>query len=89
MGVACHFLCHPMRTNRHTQRRNDPKIRIADPKSTPDHLFAYSGRKFDGDLQFNQHRHFGGIKATGTFILDSGPEEGSRTNAGQRYVTRK
>jgi RHS repeat-associated protein len=33
-------------------------IRIAAPKPAPDCLVAYSGRKLDGDLQFNQLRHY-------------------------------
>lgn len=36
-------------------------ICIADPKPTPDHLFAYTGRELDpeGALYFYRHRHFG------------------------------
>ena len=33
-------------------------IRIATPKPAPGFLFAYSGREHDGDLQFNQLRHY-------------------------------
>lgn len=44
----------------YSKRMDNPMIRFADPKPTPDHLFAYTGRELDpeGGLQVNHLRYF-------------------------------